>query len=559
MTKPGSLCPRNPLLWVFVGLVRFYQRFISPALPRSCRYHPSCSQYAVDAFTQYGAVRGFILASWRLMRCNPFSYGGYDPVEKQTLFCRDQAVRRTPECESPRRWEPPLGAASVTLGAAGGRRRSRTLLSAVLLAVMLMGLMVFAASCTPFGATTTTTVAGEVIPTESTEAGATPAPADTATTTTVEPGQDAGFLAGELKPLQALFFWILEFLHDNLAVSWSWAIVLLTVIVRIVLVPLTWRQIKSMRAMQVLQPQVKALQEKYKDDRQLLNQKLMEFYRENRVSPFSSCLPLLLQMPVFIGLYYMLMTAGQAGLDPEVAGRWAGVFAEGAAEYPVKWLWIADVTQFDYLLMFIYIASQFLASWQMARKGGSQQKIIAYSMPIIVGIVMFVGKWPSGLFIYWVTSNLWTIAQQFGAERLLPAPVFPDATPATAGAKGTPKGGARAGGAAAGSAKPTAKKAGGSPTAKPGGAKTKPAPTGTSKTKPAAGAPKSGPGDAQSDEEKAAGHGPAEEVSGEETKVKPVGKTGGRTSGQKPAKQRKATGGQGQRANRGTGRPKGTR
>ena len=101
-------------------------------------------------------------------------------------------------------------------------------------------------------------------------------------------------------------------LHENVGVSWSWSIVLLTVIVRMVLIPLTWRQIKSMRAMQALQPQLKQLQEKYKDDRQLLNQKMMEFYRENKVSPFGSCLPLLLQMPVFLGLFYMLREQGQA-------------------------------------------------------------------------------------------------------------------------------------------------------------------------------------------------------------------------------------------------------
>jgi putative membrane protein insertion efficiency factor len=66
--------------------IRFYQRFMSPLLPRSCRYEPSCSQYAVDALRTYGVMRGTVLAGWRLLRCNPFSYGGYDPVERQTLF-----------------------------------------------------------------------------------------------------------------------------------------------------------------------------------------------------------------------------------------------------------------------------------------------------------------------------------------------------------------------------------------------------------------------------------------------------------------------------------------
>src|SRR3990170_1420408 len=159
-------------------------------------------------------------------------------------------------------------------------------------------------------------------------------------------------------PLADFFFSVMKFLHDNLGTSWSWSIVLLTVIVRIVLIPLTWRQIKSMRAMQALQPQIKALQEKYKSDRQLLNQKVMEFYQENKVSPFGSCLPLLLQLPVFFGLYYMLRTAGRPDLDPDIWGRWASVFVDPQ----VSWLWISDITKFDIALMFLYIASQFVAS-----------------------------------------------------------------------------------------------------------------------------------------------------------------------------------------------------
>jgi putative membrane protein insertion efficiency factor len=76
----------NPASTVVVWGLRGYQRVISPALPRSCKYYPTCSQYAVDAVRRYGAVRGMILAAWRVLRCNPFSYGGYDPVERQRLF-----------------------------------------------------------------------------------------------------------------------------------------------------------------------------------------------------------------------------------------------------------------------------------------------------------------------------------------------------------------------------------------------------------------------------------------------------------------------------------------
>ena len=76
----------NPIAWLLVVVVRGYQKTLSPLLPRSCKYHPSCSQYAIDALREYGVLRGTVLAVWRLLRCNPMSYGGYDPVERQTVF-----------------------------------------------------------------------------------------------------------------------------------------------------------------------------------------------------------------------------------------------------------------------------------------------------------------------------------------------------------------------------------------------------------------------------------------------------------------------------------------
>ncbi len=73
---------------MLVWFVRGYQTILSPLLPRSCKYYPSCSQYAIDALRSFGVVRGLILASWRVLRCNPLSYGGYDPVERQNVFGR---------------------------------------------------------------------------------------------------------------------------------------------------------------------------------------------------------------------------------------------------------------------------------------------------------------------------------------------------------------------------------------------------------------------------------------------------------------------------------------
>ena len=265
-------------------MIRGYQKFISPALPNRCKYYPSCSQYAIDAFSNYGVLRGFVLASWRLLRCNPLSNGGFDPIERQKLFkSRTAGVPdgRTSQRQNIKRF-------------AGAGRFNRTTLLVVLLVTMVMMTLVFA-SCSFLGTTTTTHVV--------TTTGA-------VTSTTAKVSSFSKAYQGLFTPLSNLFFRMIEFLHKSGGITWGWSIVLLTVIVRIVLLPLTWKQLRSMRAMQVLQPQIKALQEKYKGDRELLNQKTMEFYSQNNINMFGSCLPLLLQLPVFIGLYFMLRNAG---------------------------------------------------------------------------------------------------------------------------------------------------------------------------------------------------------------------------------------------------------
>ncbi len=395
------------------------------------------------------------------------------------------------------------------------------------------------------------------------------------------------FMGSIFKPLSGAFFWLLEFLHLNLGISWAWSIVVLTVIVRVVLIPLTWRQLKSMRAMQALAPQIKELQEKYKGDREVLNRKTMEFYSENKVSPFGSCLPLILQMPVFIGLFYMLRWAG----DPnaiELGVSYAGVFREQL----VGWLWIRDITQFDIVLMFVYMASQFLASWQMSRKSPAQQKMIVYFMPVIVGIFMYIGRWPAGLFIYWVTSNVWTIAQQLMAEKLMPMPVAAVAAggggdkgkaavksaagkaPAktgtaksqaakTTGGKGAPS--KSASGKAVPGKKTVPGKAGPGKTGKGGPGQTgatKPAfpksaagkPTATKTAGARPGAAKTSPAKARPSGAPAGKPTPGKAApQGASPGQKPVRKSGGKSSVQETGKQEKATTGQGERPDGGAG------
>src|SRR5271165_1768374 len=119
----------------------------------------------------------------------------------------------------------------------------------------------------------------------------------------------ANVIENAFSPLISLFESIMVFIHDDLVGgSWGLAIVGLTVLVRAVLVPLTYRQLKSMQEMQRLAPQINALKEKYKDDKQRQQQEIMKFYQENKINPLASCLPLVLQLPVFISLFYMLRT-----------------------------------------------------------------------------------------------------------------------------------------------------------------------------------------------------------------------------------------------------------
>src|ERR687885_286445 len=111
---------------------------------------------------------------------------------------------------------------------------------------------------------------------------------------------------------------ILDFFHDSVGLGWGTSIIALTIVVRAALVPLTLKQFRSMQALQRLQPEIKALQAKYKDDKQRLNQEMMKFYQENKVNPLASCLPLVAQFPVFISLFYMLRKDLREDICPEV-------------------------------------------------------------------------------------------------------------------------------------------------------------------------------------------------------------------------------------------------
>jgi YidC/Oxa1 family membrane protein insertase len=220
-----------------------------------------------------------------------------------------------------------------------------------------------------------------------------------------------------ISQLILLLHWILVTISDWLAplgYAWQWglAIIGLTVIVRLILFPLTWKQFSSAQAMQAIQPQLKELQKKYKNDRQKLQQETMALYSAHRVNPFASCLPIVLQLPVFIGLY-----AAIAGKGPLSAPEYQ---ASVQALYHAPFLWIPELGKPDpyYVLLILYVVSQLISTELMlVNQTDKSQKMIMRAMPIM--FVIFLWKFPAGLFVYWVTTNVWTIGQQLLIRKVM--------------------------------------------------------------------------------------------------------------------------------------------
>ena len=227
-------------------------------------------------------------------------------------------------------------------------------------------------------------------------------------------------VAGILTPLEDLLTWILTHLHDSVGLPWGWSIVALVVIVRMLLVPLTVRQIHSMQNLQAHAPEMKAIQQKYKHDKPRMNQEMMAFYKENQINPASSCLPILAQFPIFIGLFFVLR-----GFGDEVFPAY-----EKAGEGPADLEWlnlihILDDTKVGWgpLLIVLYGISQLTSSYLMSQNMQPAQRAMLLILPI--AFIPFVLNFPSGLMIYWLTTNLWTTGQGLITRRLTPKPQPP--------------------------------------------------------------------------------------------------------------------------------------
>ena len=175
------------------------------------------------------------------------------------------------------------------------------------------------------------------------------------------------------------------------------AIVLMTIIIKLIMYPLTQKQIQSTKAMMEIQPKMKALQEKYKDDKQRLNMELANLYKSEGVNPLAGCLPLLIQMPIMIGIFYGIRDYDYAA-HPELV---------------TSFLWLKDISLADptYILPVLSALTTYIQTKQtMPAGGGAQNKMMEYFMPLFIGYISLT--FPAGLVLYWVVMNIMQIAQQ---------------------------------------------------------------------------------------------------------------------------------------------------
>ncbi|MFL5896837.1 MAG: YidC/Oxa1 family membrane protein insertase [Thermoleophilaceae bacterium] len=240
-------------------------------------------------------------------------------------------------------------------------------------------------------------------------------------------------VANIFEPLIKFSEGIMKFFHNSVGLSWGMSIIGLTVVIRLIILPLTFRQVRSMQALQRLQPQMKALQARYKDDKQRLNQEMMAFYKEHKVNPASACIPVLLQFPFFISLFYML----RHDLRHDVCGQVAKPCGKIAGSHGENFFFIHDITTNAtgavlIVLIVLYAGSQLLSGLITTFTADRSQRIMMMVLP--VAFVPVIIGFPAGLIVYWITTNFWSVGQQLFVKRFLPTPEpLPAADVAAAG------------------------------------------------------------------------------------------------------------------------------
>ena len=213
---------------------------------------------------------------------------------------------------------------------------------------------------------------------------------------------EPGLFGSVFEPIENLLHFMMEVLYnvtDKLGFgSYGLAIILLTIIVKVALYPLTVKQIKSMKAMQEIQPELQKLQEKHKNNPQMLQMKMMELYRDKGVNPMAGCLPLVIQMPILMGMYYALYNFDYGGAAP-------------------SFLWLPSLSETDpnYILPVLAAATTLIQQKMTTMQQTQQTKMLMIVMPLFIGWLSLT--FPSGLVLYWVTMNFVQIFQQWWIYR----------------------------------------------------------------------------------------------------------------------------------------------
>jgi YidC/Oxa1 family membrane protein insertase len=217
----------------------------------------------------------------------------------------------------------------------------------------------------------------------------------------VAPGLNLAVDYGWLYIIAAPLFWLLKWIHGFVG-NWGWAIVFLTILIKLVFYPLNAKAGRSMAQMKVLAPKMEKLKQLYGDDRQKMNQAMMELYRTEKINPLGGCLPILVQIPVFIALYWVLLASIELRHAP-----WVG--------------WIKDLSAPDpyFILPVIYAISMYVTTKLNPQPADPVQARIMLMMPIMFSI--FFLFFPAGLVLYWVVQNLLSILQQWHINRTLAA------------------------------------------------------------------------------------------------------------------------------------------
>ncbi len=253
--------------------------------------------------------------------------------------------------------------------------------------------------------------------------------------------------ANPLTLLENLVSWVLVAFHGLFApifgeasgAAWGLAIIFLVVLIRIALIPLFVKQIKSQRNMQIIQPKVKEIQKKYAGDRERQSQELMKLYKETGTNPLSSCLPLLAQAPIFFALFHVLQGIAQSkaygvmtdklieqARSAEIFGApiYGTLTHRDETNHPTATFWVTLI------MIILMTATTFITQRQMIVKNSAkdnpmvqQQKIMLYVFPVIFAVTGI--NFPVGVLLYWFTTNVWTMGQQFYVIRNSPQPDTP--------------------------------------------------------------------------------------------------------------------------------------